>query len=298
MGLQFDLVATTYEAEFERLPKTLVPKHRFEVTLEPDSFTEEKFAVYKNYQINVHHDPPSKVTPSSFKRFLCSSPFGRTERAVDGCHQKLGGYHQLYRLDGRLIAMGVIDLLPHCVSGVYFLYHQDFEKWGLGKLSALREASLAIEGGYGYYYMGFYIHSCSKMTYKNEYKPQYFLDLETYGWNPLDGEARRLMDTHHYLSMSQVAREQESNGTSQNNELDTVEAASAEKNIKDGAVAAKQIEMAIRQGTSLFHLEFPGMLTMDELDQQIHLDKVKIRIPGGMIVPCDVRLCSSFRAHI
>ena len=27
-----------------------------------------------------------------------------------------------YRLDGRLIAMGVLDLLPHGVSSVYLLY--------------------------------------------------------------------------------------------------------------------------------------------------------------------------------
>ena len=53
----------------------------------------------------------------------------------------------MYRLDGRLIALGVLDLLPQAVSGVYFLYHADFEKWALGKLSALREAALAVEGG-------------------------------------------------------------------------------------------------------------------------------------------------------
>lgn len=50
--------------------------------------------------------------------------------------------------------MSVLDLLPHCVSGVYFIYHEDYTKWGLGKLSACREAALAKEGGYRYYYMG------------------------------------------------------------------------------------------------------------------------------------------------
>lgn len=50
--------------------------------------------------------------------------------------------------------MSVLDLLPHCVSGVYFIYHEDYTKWSLGKLSACREAALAKEGGYRYYYMG------------------------------------------------------------------------------------------------------------------------------------------------
>ena len=80
--------------------------------------------------------------------------------------------------------MGVLDLLPHCVSGVYFVYHSDFEKWAFGKLSAMREAALALEGGYQYYYMGFYIHSCAKMRYKGEYRPSYILDPESYEWNP------------------------------------------------------------------------------------------------------------------
>lgn len=50
--------------------------------------------------------------------------------------------------------MSVLDLLPHIVSGVYFIYHEDYAKWSLGKVSACREAALAKEGGYRYYYMG------------------------------------------------------------------------------------------------------------------------------------------------
>lgn len=33
-------------------------------------------------------------------------------------------------------------------------YHQDVKEWYFGKLSAVREIALAIEGGYKYYYMG------------------------------------------------------------------------------------------------------------------------------------------------
>lgn len=67
---------------------------------------------------------------------------------------KYGSYHQCYRLDGELIAIGVLDLLPNCVSSVYFLYKPDLQKHGMGKLAALREIALAIEEGYGYYYLG------------------------------------------------------------------------------------------------------------------------------------------------
>lgn len=36
-------------------------------------------------------------------------------------------------------------------------YHTDVNDWNFGKLSALREISLALEGSYRYYYMGKYL---------------------------------------------------------------------------------------------------------------------------------------------
>jgi hypothetical protein len=100
--------------------------------------------------------------------------------------------------------MGVLDLLPHCVSGVYFMYHGDYRAWGFGKLSACREAALAREGGYQYYYMGFYIHSCPKMWYKREYGPCHLLDPETYAWNLFDKNLERLLDKHGYVGASTI----------------------------------------------------------------------------------------------
>ncbi len=40
----------------------------------------------------------------------------------DGRERKIGSYHQCYRLDGKLVALGVLDLLPEVVSSVYLLY--------------------------------------------------------------------------------------------------------------------------------------------------------------------------------
>lgn len=33
-------------------------------------------------------------------------------------------------------------------------YHDSVENWEFGKLSAMQEIALAVEGGYNYYYMG------------------------------------------------------------------------------------------------------------------------------------------------
>lgn len=100
--------------------------------------------------MTVHKEEASKVTEASFAKFLCDTPI--IQKEVNG--KKLGSYHQLYRLNGRLFAIAVLDLLPQCVSSVYFLYHEDFVKFGMGKLGACREIALALEGGYEYYYLG------------------------------------------------------------------------------------------------------------------------------------------------
>ena len=55
-----------------------------------------------------------------------------------GLPSHYGSYHQLYRLDGRLVAMGVIDILPSCVSSVYFMWEKEYEKFSLGKVSRVR----------------------------------------------------------------------------------------------------------------------------------------------------------------
>lgn len=76
-----------------------------------------------------------------------------------------------------------------------FSYDPEYEAWEFGKLSALREIALTIEGGYQYYYMGtpfysstlkdklssdnigYYIHNNQKMRYKGTFRPQYVLGM-------------------------------------------------------------------------------------------------------------------------
>lgn len=102
-----------------------------------------------------------------------------------------GSFHQQYFLDGKLVAVGVIDILPRCVSSVYLFYDPDYFFLSLGVYSALRELHFtrslqrttpSIES----YYMGFYIQSCPKMKYKGQYSPSYILCPETYNWIPIE----------------------------------------------------------------------------------------------------------------
>ncbi|CUA70133.1 arginine-tRNA-protein transferase [Rhizoctonia solani] len=174
------------------------PAHRLEVTLEPSSYTDEKYQLYLKYQVSIHDDTGN--TPGEFKRFLVTSAIGQepipyrntSTQPAYPLPSHYGSYHQMYRVDGQLIAIGVIDILPGCVSSVYFLYAPEWNPWSLGKISAIREATLAKEihdagvESMTSLYMGFYIYSCPKMRYKGEYDPSYLLDPESYTWCPLE----------------------------------------------------------------------------------------------------------------
>lgn len=259
----FDLSSTLRQAEYAQVKKPPDPTHRFEVTLEEDSFTQEKFELFRHYQDHVHGEPATQTRPEGFRRFLCDSPLVRESEndATTGKTKLLGSYHQMYRLDGRLIAIGVLDLLPSCVSGVYFIYHADFEKYSFGKLSALREASMAIDNGYGYYYMGYYIHSCAKMRYKGDYQPQYFLDLDDFNWTPLDEHAMSLMEQQKYVSVSREER--------RGHDTDM---APGDVSLLDSAQAAES------SGLSAVHLGMPGVMSEDEVQQQIDLDDISVQV--------------------
>ncbi|KAJ7179174.1 arginine-tRNA-protein transferase [Mycena filopes] len=155
----------------------------------------------------------SKSTPSRFRSFLVHSPLISTPIPYPSpppphLPTNYGSYHQLYKCDGQLFAMGVIDILPSCVSSVYFMYDSAWGDYSIGKLSALREVSLAAEiraagvAGMAWLYMGYYIHSCPKMKYKGDYHPSYLADPETYVWFPLK-ECLPLLEQNRYACFSE-----------------------------------------------------------------------------------------------
>ena len=90
--------------------------------------------------------------------------------------------HQHYRISGRLVAVGVLDVLPHGVSSVYLYYDPTFPL-ALGQYAILKEIEWTqTERKLPYYYLGYYIDSCPKMKYKAEYAPSELLCPVTYEW--------------------------------------------------------------------------------------------------------------------
>ncbi|XP_075468216.1 arginyl-tRNA--protein transferase 1 isoform X10 [Ascaphus truei] len=147
-------------------------------------------ALYAKYQMSVHKDPPYECGLTEFTRFLCDSPLEPETRPC-GPACGYGSFHQQYWLDGKIIAVGVIDILPYCISSVYLYYDPDYSFISPGVYSALREIAFTRElhekaAELCYYYMGFYIHTCPKMQYKGQYNPSQLLCPESYTWVPIE----------------------------------------------------------------------------------------------------------------
>jgi len=159
-----------------RLVKSNPPSEEFEQS------REESFQLYKKYQMAIHDDTEDECTEKQWKRFLVDSPLNS-----DGSY---GSYHNQYWLDGSLVAVGVIDVLPTMVSSVYVYFNPDYGFLSLGVYTAITEICLTRQlmkdlPHLNYYCLGFYIQSCPKMRYKGAYSPSELLCPVSYAWVPL-----------------------------------------------------------------------------------------------------------------
>lgn len=293
---KFDLKKTVHTSEYSilRRPKSgktgqpIEPVHKLVVNLEDDNFTTEKFDVFLRYQAKIHNEDESRWKHASFRRFLCAG-LGRKTVRTNGKTQELGSYHQCYRLNGKLIAVGVLDLLPQAVSSVYLFYDPDFRHFEFGKLSALREIALAMEGHYRYYYMGFYIHSCIKMRYKATFRPTYMLDPESLQWTLFNGDHRKQLDKTPFYSISRGVTApvlfsavvdfepgQAMSGRGENRTTGSSTSTGELSSMELDAECSSESDTDIPKGP-LFDKRMPGMLSREEVEA-VDLDHWKLRV--------------------
>ncbi|WOH11287.1 hypothetical protein DCAR_0830768 [Daucus carota subsp. sativus] len=189
---------------------TLGKRKRLEIILKRSCFDPKEYELYRKYQINVHNDAPDHVSESSYMKFLVDSPLvyvpSNGDDTVPQCG--FGSFHQQYVIDGRLVAVGVIDILPKCLSSKYLFWDPEYASLSLGKYSALQEISCVRENqahcrSLQYYYMGYYIHSCNKMRYKAAYRPSELLCPLRYLWFPFE-IAKPWLDKKRYVILSDL----------------------------------------------------------------------------------------------
>ena len=83
----------------------------------------------------------------------------------------------LHRIDGELMAVGVLDYTHEALSSVYLFYDPKYEFLTPGTLSALLEIEYIqkiqreFDDRFKFYYMGLYFQDCQKSVYKANFKP-------------------------------------------------------------------------------------------------------------------------------
>ncbi|MFH4977543.1 hypothetical protein AB6A40_004252 [Gnathostoma spinigerum] len=180
-------------------------RHKLEIRLirvdseEFNSTFRESYELFVKYQTTVHKQ--TDCTEKGYRSFLANSPlFSDEEKSSAPKSVELGSYHQQYILDGKIIAVGVVDILPRCFSAKYFYYDPDYMFLSLGTYSALREIAFVRElakerPALHYYYMGYYIVTCPKMRYKGRFRPADLLCDVSFTWVPLEDCLKRLKES-------------------------------------------------------------------------------------------------------
>ena len=197
-----------YFKEIVTEPEIYLPlKHIYSIELTDKielNQMDERFLLYQKYQLKVHKE---MATVQSYNNFIGISPVIKKEIKLpnDLCiktkHPELypkhyGMHNLIHRIDGKIIAVTVIDILPNYFESLYCYYDPDFSFLDLGIVTAIREIEYMksfqelIDKNLTYYTMGEMSISVKKLKYKSDYNPTEIMDPYTGIYVPLTDELK------------------------------------------------------------------------------------------------------------
>ncbi|WP_111977386.1 arginyltransferase [Algibacillus agarilyticus] len=119
---------------------------------------ESYFPLYEQY-INTRHSDGT-MYPADKEQYL----------NFVQAHWLTTAYLEIYDED-QLIAVSVLDVLPHSLSAVYTFFEPDYQSNSIGTLAILKAVEFALALKLDYVYLGYQIDACQKMNYKTNFKP-------------------------------------------------------------------------------------------------------------------------------
>jgi leucyl-tRNA---protein transferase len=137
-------------------------------------YSDERFALYRDYLGARHrHGGMDDPAEDDFLRFL-AAPWSPT-RFLEA------------RLQGRLVAVAVTDVVADALSAVYTFFDPRLERRSLGTASILQQLQRARSGGHRYLYLGYWLHDHPRMAYKRGFAGAELLGEQ--GWQPVTAPA-------------------------------------------------------------------------------------------------------------
>ena len=157
------------------------------------------FELYRNYEREIHGR--ENRSTSFCHRHICRSPaydpddpaddhlknreapedFTEVDEGRDFVEEPIypgrGAFHCYHRIDGKLVAVGVLDITEKMVNSKYFLYDTSYAQLYLGVVGAIHEIEYTkmLQKQYApkieLYQLGDLVLGCPKVNYKLNYKP-------------------------------------------------------------------------------------------------------------------------------
>jgi arginyl-tRNA--protein-N-Asp/Glu arginylyltransferase len=129
------------------------------------SLTQEHLDLYNRYHLDMHNR-----RDWAFREITADQYF---ESFIDGEFSFSREFQ--YRLHGKLVGLGIVDMTGNVMSSIYFVHDPDLRDRGLGTMSILREIDAGANSQHSGLYMGYYIRDCGSMNYKNRFGPHQIL---------------------------------------------------------------------------------------------------------------------------
>lgn len=134
----------------------------------PPVLDDDKWQLYVDY-LRYQHDGSMSETREDLASFLYRSPTRTLEMT--------------YRIAGRLVGVGIVDVTPVALSSVYFFFDPEEARRSLGVFSALAEIEECRRRSLPWWYIGYYVRDCDRMNYKAAFGPNELLGTDGI-WRP------------------------------------------------------------------------------------------------------------------
>ena len=129
----------------------------------PLIFNDEHYALYRVYQKWRHpNGGMDEDDATQYTQFLLNS--GVDTRLIE------------FRVEGRLVMISVMDVLPDGLSAVYTFYDPTNTKASYGTYAVLWQIMQCQHNNLPYLYLGYWIADSEKMAYKSRFQPMDMLD--------------------------------------------------------------------------------------------------------------------------
>jgi len=210
-----------YFPEIVPEPEIFLPlKHTYSLELTDKIILaekEERFLLYKKYQEAVHKEKNLPVSDHNNywgnsilekgKKIPVPSNLKEKTKHPELYPEFYGTYNLVHRIDNKVVAVSVIDILPHMLISDYCYYDPDYSFLDLGVFTVIREIEFMksfnslIDNNFIYYTLGEMSETVKKLRYKGNYRPTEIMDHYTGKFVYLTNEIKKIIGDNkcHFL---------------------------------------------------------------------------------------------------